>query len=85
MVAIINTIIPFPSIVLYRSCKRIEDGRPSVCDTVNGNILLVILIHDRRATHDTLSLSISCRLLYSVLPPSVANELRHQRPVPPKR
>lgn len=25
------------------------------------------------------------RLLYSVLPKSVANELRHQRPVPPKR
>lgn len=25
------------------------------------------------------------RLLYSVLPQSVANELRHQRPVPPKR
>lgn len=26
-----------------------------------------------------------CRLLYSVLPPSVANELRHKRPVPAKR
>ena len=25
------------------------------------------------------------RLLYSVLPPSVANELRHKRPVPAKR
>ena len=25
------------------------------------------------------------RLLYSVLPPSVANELRHQRPVPAKK
>lgn len=26
-----------------------------------------------------------CRLLYSVLPVTVANELRHQRPVAPKR
>lgn len=28
---------------------------------------------------------LSFRLLYSVLPPSVANELRHKRPVPAKR
>ena len=28
---------------------------------------------------------LDCRLLYSVLPPSVANELRHQRPVSAKR
>lgn len=28
---------------------------------------------------------VSCRLLYSVLPISVATELRHKRPVPPKR
>lgn len=27
----------------------------------------------------------SYRLLYSILPPSVANELRHQRPVPAKK
>jgi len=30
-------------------------------------------------------LNVLHRLLYSVLPKSVANELRHQRPVPPKR
>lgn len=29
--------------------------------------------------------SYTFRLLYSVLPPSVANELRHKRPVPAKR
>ena len=28
---------------------------------------------------------LSCRLLYSILPPSVANELRHHRPVPAKK
>lgn len=30
-------------------------------------------------------LSNRCRLLYSVLPVSVANELRHRRPIDPKR
>lgn len=29
--------------------------------------------------------NVLCRLLYSVLPISVANELRHRRPVPPKK
>ena len=46
----------------------------------------------RRGTDAALSIS-HCgfiltpldRLLYSVLPPSVANELRHKRPVPAKR
>ena len=32
-----------------------------------------------------LHVSISFRLMYSILPPSVANELRHQRPVPPRK
>ena len=27
----------------------------------------------------------NCSLLYSVLPPTVANELRHKRPVPAKK
>lgn len=31
------------------------------------------------------SIDFSPRLLYSVLPPSVANELRHERPVPAKK
>lgn len=36
-------------------------------------------------TRKTFIILFNCRLLYSVLPISVANELRHQRPVPAKR
>lgn len=41
--------------------------------------------HDYAPRSKCLSLLLLFRLLYSVLPPSVANELRHKRPVPAKR
>lgn len=41
--------------------------------------------HDYAPRSKCPSLLLLFRLLYSVLPPSVANELRHKRPVPAKR
>lgn len=38
-----------------------------------------------RVQNRMMTLYLFFRLLYSVLPPSVANELRHKRPVPAKR
>lgn len=46
--------------------------------------LHLFVIHSGRAASPS-ALDTPDRLLYSVLPKSVANELRHQRPVPPKR
>ncbi|XP_069349204.1 guanylate cyclase soluble subunit beta-1 isoform X2 [Eulemur rufifrons] len=72
--------------------KKTDTGCPIRIQALTVQMTLVLCERDSRNTKGIPSVSYSGallillnRLLYSVLPPSVANELRHKRPVPAKR
>ncbi|XP_011815120.1 PREDICTED: guanylate cyclase soluble subunit beta-1 isoform X1 [Colobus angolensis palliatus] len=72
--------------------KKTDTGCPARIQAFKVQMTLMLCERDSRSTKGFPSISYSGflliplnRLLYSVLPPSVANELRHKRPVPAKR
>ncbi|KAI2536356.1 guanylate cyclase soluble subunit beta-1 isoform X3 [Pongo pygmaeus] len=72
--------------------KKTDTGCPARIQAFKVQTTLMLCEKDSRSTKGFPSISYSGflliplnRLLYSVLPPSVANELRHKRPVPAKR
>ncbi|PNI63304.1 GUCY1B3 isoform 4 [Pan troglodytes] len=72
--------------------KKTDTGCPARIQAFKVQTALMLCEKDSRSTKGFPSISYSGflliplnRLLYSVLPPSVANELRHKRPVPAKR
>uniref|UniRef100_A0A2K5VKL2 Guanylate cyclase soluble subunit beta-1 n=1 Tax=Macaca fascicularis TaxID=9541 RepID=A0A2K5VKL2_MACFA len=72
--------------------KKTDTGCPARIQAFKGQMTLMLCERDSRSTKGFPSISYGGflliplnRLLYSVLPPSVANELRHKRPVPAKR
>lgn len=60
----------------YNNCYNYIIFCPVTLNTMNVFCCRVYMI---------MMIPLCFRLLYSVLPPSVANELRHKRPVPAKR